>query len=829
MSDTQYIAIDTETERISYLNPVPDLICLTHAVAGELKGSIKTPWENPIDTYVGDLWAQGHHTIGHNISFDLSILAFKYPTLMPNIFAALDADLVHDTLLREILLNITRHGTIDMLEVNGAAMHIGYALVDLEKKYLNLDRSELKDDEDAPRLNYNIYKNVPVAQWDNGFISYAVDDAINTGLVFAAQEKERQACIETMGIDPFKTEAAKVRRAFGLRLIECVGSCLDGKKVEEVAAEFRKLYGDPKLREPLLKASLLLAEVPPQPYANGAQEHVIECPGNKDNPSYKKGAKIKCGCPPKMKAAEAEKNPTKPLFQHIWKLAHDNPLIEAWPADAYTVKLKQEGMYEQVVSGKAIRHAVIQAIGPVMPDDVTLQRDAEWQETFCALDPLLSVWSERKALSKIITDYLPKFYYTDEATGQTYPAAIIRSSFSPIKLTGRSGSKATKFYPSRNDQNVDPRVRPCTIPRQGNIICSTDYNGMELGTLAEKCFQLFGFSELADKINNGIDTHAFLGAQIAYDMDKVFAEMCNSGGANSTDARYNIFKICETFKEPCESPAFCDIYKHEHTDLDRPVLWSDFFKHYRTLAKPVGLGYPGGLGAPTLVTVAKASYGLVMSIETAKHFKEIWLETYPEMGLYLEWIAKHCVDAFHEAEPYTDDNGKEKKRVFFAYETPDGMVRTKCGFCEAANGAALQAPSAEGALDGLYENQKYAWLSCYSEQELLAASKRQQWKDFVTHIVSLGGIFNGVLIINFIHDEILWEQPEDDKMGARAKVLESIMVKAMRRITPDVKAGATTAAMRRWDKNAKSIWEGERLVVWEPEPAKKLAETVASK
>jgi hypothetical protein len=44
----------------------------------------------------------------------------------------------------------------------------------------------------------------------------------------------------------------------------------------------------------------------------------------------------------------------------------------------------------------------------------------------------------------------------------------------------------------------------------------------------------------------------------------------------------------------------------------------------------------------------------------------------------------------------------------------------------------------------------------------------------------------------------------------------------MAELTPNVKAGASSAAMYRWDKNAEGKWENEgtedeRLLIWEPE------------
>lgn len=881
MSDnpTKYVAFDTETEMMSYHNPLPKMMCMTYANCEDFnKGSLVTPWEHPVDQMVKEWWATETHTPGQNMSFDLSILAFNYPDMMPHIFDALDKGLVHDTMLREKLLNITLHGSIKFVEVNGANIRCDYSLAGLERKYLNIDRSDLKKNPDAPRTNYNIYDGVPAAQWGELFVSYAVDDAINTGMIFNEQEKARQECIAKTGFDPFHVESYKVKSAWALRLLECAGTRLDPVETEKTAKRFMEDYLSPRLLDPLTNAGFRTAPIPPMPYAKGTLDHTDECKGSTD-PAQAANRKNKvCGCPVKMKKAEPEHSPTKPLHQHIWNLAGDNSEIEAWANDSTRIALKKEGSWKEATTGKAFKQAVIkgfaidtcianieatlnewdskanQAVialdtaitnmdnesvmaarsniktvnkGAVkartqlahaikckeaghrylLPDNVALTTAAEWSETFADRDPLLTLWTEREKLKKIINEYLPKMYYTDE-NENTYPAEILRSAYGPLVLTGRSHSWASSLYPSRSDQTVDPRVRPCTIPRDGNVIVSTDYNGMELGTLAQRCFNLFGHSELANKINDGIDTHAFLAAQIAYNLDPTFRKILDEGtvkgtdyiGVQNKDDIYSGFSQTKGADKKCLSDAFVILYKADYFKkkgeaLEGDVTWANFFKYYRTMAKPVNLGYPGMLGAATQCKIAKAAYGVELTKELAVTLKGIWLETYPEMVQYLEYVKKQCFDGYHMPIMEEDEDGVEKQRKYYAYDTPRGMHRAKCGICEAANGQALQAPSAEGALDGLYEVQRACWLA------------------------KEGDILYLTMPIMFIHDEIVWECPDDDKVGQRARAIEAIMVQCMEKITPNVKAGAESAAMRRWSKFAEPIWseDGLTLSVWEPE------------
>ena len=98
-------AFDTETKLISYENPLPPMMCLTTCDAGGLRGTLKTPWEHDIQAEFIAAITAGQHHVGQYTAFDLSILAFQYPDLLPYIFDGLDKGLFHDTLLREKLLN----------------------------------------------------------------------------------------------------------------------------------------------------------------------------------------------------------------------------------------------------------------------------------------------------------------------------------------------------------------------------------------------------------------------------------------------------------------------------------------------------------------------------------------------------------------------------------------------------------------------------------------------------------------------------------------------------------------------------------------------------
>src|SRR5690606_32482748 len=86
----------------------------------------------------------------------------------------------------------------------------------------------------------------------------------------------------------------------------------------------------------------------------------------------------------------------------------------------------------------------------------------------------------------------------------------IHSYFEVLRETGRTSSS------NPNLQNL-PRVdgvRECYVPRPGNVYISCDYDKAELHTLAQLCMDYFGESKLAEALNNGIDPHLQMAANI---------------------------------------------------------------------------------------------------------------------------------------------------------------------------------------------------------------------------------------------------------------------------------------------------------------------------
>lgn len=723
------IGVDTETYPIDIYQLAPKLVCLTTS-DGNHKYIAATGDPGTIPGATAQLFDSADNLcvkVFHNAGFDLAVMCAAMPELFPVVFDHIDRGLIEDTITREKLLNLADTGDLDFATLpGGGKMAINYKLHELVRYYFGVDISGTKNDEDAWRMHYRYLDGVPTAEWPENALSYALDDPDWTIKVRNEQEKRRYQLWQKKGIDPLATQVLQVQASFALYLMTCQGICVDAAEKQKIEAMLEEEL-KPENINLLIEHNILCPEVPPQPYANGAK--------NKDGT-------------PKMTAAKPEKINAAVLREYIKGLSQKNP-------DRFTIKMTK----------KSTRHPEGQ-----------ISFDAEWMEEHAGLDPVLSQYYHRQKLQKLVTTYLPAM--NDKTTGKTSP--VVYFAFNTLVSTGRTSSFSHSLVPSTNGQNIDYRVRNCFIPRPGFVLCSTDYSGMEHVTQAQKCLNLFGYSKLAELLNNDIDAHEYLGAQIAYYTDTNFKNACLEGKPHglTQDEIYQVFHRCKkSDQEPIKA----------------------FWKHYRTLAKPTGLGYPGGLGPKTFIVYAKTTFGVDVDFETATQLRELWRQTFPEVVEYHAWINNACVDPFNEPRIREDEHGNQRSSKQYAYTSPLGMLRAGCDFCAAANGAALQTPSSEGSKIAVYNTVR----SCYD-------STRKS----ILYPDAQGVTCRPVV---FVHDELLTELRYDDQTHERAMAVSQIMVNALKVITPDVKVKAEPALMWRWDKRAESVYdEAGRLIPWTP-------------
>ncbi len=298
-------------------------------------------------------------------------------------------------------------------------------------------------------------------------------------------------------------------------------------------------------------------------------------------------------------------------------------------------------------------------------------------------DPILRAFSELSKYEKILTSYLNRLKGTN----------IIYSQYSTTKNTGRTSSNGSKLFDSVNIQQM-PRqvegvtydVRNCFIPRPGFKIFSIDYGALELCSAAHQLYTTLGYSEMRKALNSGdkpTDMHSRLAAKIK-------------------GISYEEFMV----------------RKAE-------------FKEDRQKAKPINLGFPGGIGYDTMKYLMNRDgiktrfnilerssrkgdlmyYLLNLSVPDLR-IKRLSKSEYALVQDELVELKRHIFGLYPELEEFLKEthkkfltgNTKWKKNEFeeweeepmYAYEVAD-FRRDNCTYTALCNGYLMQSPSAIGA------------------------------------------------------------------------------------------------------------------------------------
>jgi len=226
MGPREPIAFDSETELIRPGVLAPRLVCLSIAEGEDAELVHHTsarPW-------VEGLLKGDRILVGHNVAYDFGVIAAAFPDLLPDIFAAYDADRVTDTKLRESLQHLGLGVYRGFDSQGGKRIKLGYSLGELAKRRLGL---ELEKD-GGWRLRYGELRDVPLERWPEAARHYAITDAVATLRLFRDQEAER--------VDLLVDEFRQARAAWWLHLMACWGLTTDPAGVREFTRRTQQEY-----------------------------------------------------------------------------------------------------------------------------------------------------------------------------------------------------------------------------------------------------------------------------------------------------------------------------------------------------------------------------------------------------------------------------------------------------------------------------------------------------------------------------------------------------------------------------------------------------------
>lgn len=292
---------------------------------------------------------------------------------------------------------------------------------------------------------------------------------------------------------------------------------------------------------------------------------------------------------------------------------------------------------------------------------------------------------------------------------------------------------------SPNIQNFGRKggARECITPREGTVLISADVTGLEMATLAQVLYSKFGMRALLDKINGGVNVHSEIGAELM-------------------NLSYEEFE-------------------------ERRAKGDDGLDESRDCGKIANFGYPGGMGAETMVLFALKSYSKDLgqvrddmnALQFAKHLKRLWTRKNPDIAQYLRNIRRF----------------KNTTTGLYDFELPMvGMMRRGATFCSTANGH-FQGPGAALMKEIMWQ----------IVQECFNVPSSALW---------------GSRPVNFVHDEVILETPLTHCHTAGQRMVD-IFNATFPKFCPDVRMETEAIAQWFWSKKASPRHdERGRLIPW---------------
>jgi hypothetical protein len=389
--------------------------------------------------------------VGHNVAYDMGVIAAQWPDLLPLIFLKYDRNEVTDTMLREQLLMIGR-GTFKFQMGADQELHpVKYSLTDCCNRHFG---RHLK--KEGWRLFYRAFDNHPdtstwpsvaaefqaecrAGRWptwvqdylDSGTLEkkhleellaaspeeavlYALEDARTTLALYESQEKH----FGPKGEDLLQDQFRQARAAFALHLCSAWGLYTDPEAVDALEGTLRAEY------------DALAFDL--------QQEGLVRADGTADT----KVAKAY------MEAACAEEGIP------IAKTKGGDVSLGAEACDRFD---------ETTTIGRYSRFLTLRK---------TLANDLK----------MLRAGAEAAPIQ-------PRYDMAD--TGRT------RASKPNVQAINRGAG-----------------IREAFRPREGTYFIQGDYEGLELHTRAAWCLEVIGWSKLAEDINAGLDVHSVVAADL---------------------------------------------------------------------------------------------------------------------------------------------------------------------------------------------------------------------------------------------------------------------------------------------------------------------------
>jgi DNA polymerase I-like protein with 3'-5' exonuclease and polymerase domains len=400
-------------------------------------------------------------------------------------------------------------------------------------------------------------------------------------------------------------------------------------------------------------------------------------------------------------------------------------------------------------------------------------------------------WKEHRLLDPFIDTYCR---YREQTKLLTFFDALkqprIHPRYRALVRTGRTSASS----PNIQQLPTGSKVREVIVPAPGHLLLSIDYAAIELRTLAAVCRQRYGFSKLADVIQQGTDPHSYTAAMFAGMSLEQFSQLPNK-------------------------------------------------KQLRQQAKAVNFGLPAGLGAASLVTYARFSYGVTMTTEQATEFRDKLTNTiYPELALYLSEDPAQLLATSLQADVATVRATLRKQWQYgLLKRITDGQtakadgtpytadtIRTTWQQLEQLNrNPALTGPIAQrdttetSPLRRLLNTPVATTTGRIRGGVTFTAARNTPFSGLAADGAKLAMwqlLLAGYRVVAFVHDEFLIELPRDADHTTEAERINTICCSSMQQLVGTIPIACEYSLADRWYKQATAVRDsGGKLIPWTPD------------
>lgn len=441
----------------------------------------------------------------------------------------------------------------------------------------------------------------------------------------------------------------------------------------------------------------------------------------------------------------------------------------------YGDRSKQAGQLQRTPAGvprrnaKAIKEMLQQVaedaeqpLNPPRNKDQLVTDSVEYWKQHRDLDPFVAAYVQYSEQAKLAQ------FFKQLAQQRIYPR------YRPLVRTGRTSCS----NPNLQQLPRDTRFREMIVAPPGYWLLQIDYSVLELRTLAQICLGRYGRSVLADLFHQGIDPHEYTAALL-------------------------LGMTLEQFQQLPEKEQ----------------------KQHRQRAKAINFGVPGGLGALSLVSYAKNSFGVQLTLDEAKQFRQkLITEVYPELQAYL--TDNQYADIARNLQTTED----AVRRMLYSRDQILTVERITSGFDATPAGGKYQPELVQNVWALLQQLNRNPDLVSDLDKKRPDSTlmRRILYGDALTISGRLRGhvgytqrantpfqglaadgnklaLFRllraGFQVCGFIHDEMLVLISEGVDYTAAVQQVQQILAKAMQELTPDIPISTEYLLADRWYKN----------------------------